>query len=195
MRAGPISKTIFELVEPSVHVCAAKLFVLTTGRLGAKKHQPDITTFYETGLVGSLFEHLLMSPRLRSYDIRWEMPLTKGKLGAPPRVDLWLRPAGGHRPTFIEAGDFAKKKVEDDCAKMKKHNGHPKAQNWFLAFFRTDVGENKEWIQEKLDRSFRHANGLDPAKVESHESLMRVFTVQRTNGEHERFGYAMLRAR
>lgn len=133
--SGKIPRTIFRLVEPAVWSLAARLLILTTDRKGSAKAKPTVATFYETGIVTSLYEAMLMSAVLSNYDIRHEEPYkTPGKKGAPKQVDLWLRPHNGGISILIEAGDFSPGKVTRDLAKIKKLN--PKGTNWFLAFFR-----------------------------------------------------------
>lgn len=93
MSLSLVPKTILGLIEPAVVAVAGRLFVLTTGRTGSKNFQPTVMSFYETGLVTSLYEQLLMSPALRNYEIRHEMPYrTPGVVGTSKRVDIWLRP-------------------------------------------------------------------------------------------------------
>ena len=69
-----IPEAVFALVRPAVQSVAARLFVLTAGRKGSKKYHPTANTFYETGIITALYEHLLMSPLLQHMDIRHEMP-------------------------------------------------------------------------------------------------------------------------
>lgn len=70
--AGKIPRTIFRLVEPAVWGLAARLLILTTDRKGSSKAKPSVSTFYETGIVTSLYEAMLMSAVLSNYDIRHE---------------------------------------------------------------------------------------------------------------------------
>jgi len=189
--AGKIPQTILTLVEPAMWSLAARLLILTTDRKGSKKHQPTVATFYETGIVTSLYEALLMSPVLAHLDIRHEMAFktTAGK-GAPQRVDLWLRPHNGGTPIMIEAGDFSVGKVHKDLAKLKKLNS--KGTNWFLALFREGSAAAKPL--EELENSFRRGNGLDDTKVKMEKSLVQSFEVFRPGGGvPDKFGMALLR--
>jgi hypothetical protein len=188
--AGKTHRTVFALIEPAVWSLAAQMLILTTGRRGSKKHQPTVRTFYETGLVTSLYQALLMSPVLAHYEIRHEMSFkTPNKQGAPQRVDLWMRPHNGGWPMMIEAGDFAIAKVHRDLEKLKKLN--PTGHNWFLAFFR----EGADAINplEKLEKSFDRKNGLDKQRVKLDKSLVRSFDVYRPNEDPDKFGIALLR--
>lgn len=187
---GKVPKTIFRLVEPAVWSLAARLLILTTDRKGSAKAKPNVATFYETGLVTSLYEAMLMSAALSNYDIRHEEPykLSAGK-GAPKQVDLWLRPYNGGIPIMIEAGDFAPGKVHRDLAKLKKLN--TSGTNWFLAFFRVAPISADPLLE--LRRSFMRKNGLDDTKVGLEKSLVMSFDVFRPNGVPDKFGAALLR--
>lgn len=189
---GKIPRTIFNLVEPAVWSLAARLLILTTDRPGSKKHQPTVSTFYETGLVTALYEALLMSPVLAHLEIRHEMSFKKSPgRGAPKQVDLWLRPRNGGHPIMIEAGDFGVQKVHSDLAKAKDLN--PSGTNWFLAFFRKEPAAADPLAE--LQRSFDRRNGLDAAKVEMSRVLVRSFDVYRPNAEPDKFGAALLRGK
>lgn len=187
---GKTPRTIFALVDPAVWSLASQLLILTTGRKGSKKHQPDVSTFYETGLVTSLYEALLMSPALAHLDIRHEMPykITAGR-GAPKQVDLWLRPHNGGHPIMIEAGDFGVGKVHHDLAKLKSIN--PSGTNWFLAFFRNLPASADP--KDELKRSFARSNGLDSSRVKMHSTLVKSFDVYRPGKPPDKFGVALLR--
>jgi hypothetical protein len=189
---GKVPKTVFALVEPAVWSLAARLLILTTDRPGSKRHQPDVSTFYETGIVTALYEALLMSPALAHLEIRHEMPFKEsGKKGAPKRVDLWLRPHAGGRPTMIEAGDFAVGKVHNDLAKLQSLN--PKGTNWFLALFRSGAAAARPMVE--LEASFTRQNGLDDKKVKLEGSLVRSFNVFRPGAAADNFGIALLRGK
>lgn len=118
------------LVQPSVVSLAARLFVLSAGRAGSAKFKPTVATFYETGIVTSFYEHLLMSPVLARLEIRHEMPYASPGVGAPERVDIWMRPPNGGYPNLIEAGDYDVAKIHRDMRKMQRLN--PRGANWFL---------------------------------------------------------------
>lgn len=187
---GKTPKTIFRLVEPAVWSLAARLLILTTDRKGSATAKPTVSTFYETGIVTSLYEAMLMSAVLSNYDIRHEEPYKRpGAKGAPKQVDLWLRPHNGGLPMLIEAGDFAPGKIHRDLAKLKALN--PTGTNWFLAFFRSSP-VNADPLAE-LTRSFKRRNGLDATKVKLESSLVTSFDVFRPNGLPDKFGVALLR--
>lgn len=183
-----IPHTIASIVQPSVYALAVRLFVLTTGRAGSAKYKPTVSTFYETSLVTSLYEHLLMSPDLAHLDIRHEMPFPGGS-GAPKKVDLWLRPVNGGYAHCIEAGDFGVGKAHSDAAKLSSIN--PNGSNWFLAFFRSDSAARDPW--GTLTTSFGRSNGLDGSLLAMNDDLTGSFTVYRPNGAHSPFGYSLLR--
>ena len=192
MAVSLIPRTVFSLVQPAVWATAARLFVLTTGRAGSKKYRPTVATFYETGLVTALYEQLLMCPTLAHLEIRHEMsyPGAAGTQGAPKRVDLWLRPVNGGNPTLIEAGDFAKRKVENDLQKMKALN--PSGANWFLAFFRSPSHASAPW--DALQASLNRQGGLNDNLVSVDQRLTTSFTVYRPDGNSDPFGAALIRA-
>lgn len=189
--AGKIIKTTFELVEPAMWGLAARLLILSTERKGAKKHKPNVSTFYETGIVTALYEAMLMSPVLANQDIRHEMPDKKlpGAKGAPKQVDLWLRPHNGGVPTMIEAGDFKASKVRRDLDKIKRMN--PYGQNWFLAFFRSEPhsGNPKAYVEKALRRK---KSRLNSRIVNLSRILYHTFSIYKSKGEYEKFSVAML---
>jgi hypothetical protein len=188
--AGNIPRTIFRLVEPAVWSLAARLLILTTDRKGSNESKPTVATFYETGIVTSLYEAMLMSAVLSNYDIRHEerYKVTAGK-GAPKQVDLWLRPYNGGNKIMIEAGDFSPGKVHRDLAKLKKLN--PKGTNWFLAFFRKEPVSADPMTE--LERSFKRKNGLKATLVKLEPSMVSSFDVFRPDGNPDKFGAALLR--
>jgi hypothetical protein len=190
--AGKIPRTIFRLVEPSVWSLAARLLILTTDRKGSAKAKPTVATFYETGIVTSLYESMLMTAVLSNYDIRHEEPYkNSSNKGAPKQVDLWLRPQNGGIPLLIEAGDFSPGKVHRDLAKLKKLN--PKGTNWFLAFFRKPPKSGDPLLE--LQKSFKRKGGLDKNRVKLETALVSSFDVFRPNGSPDKFGVALLRAK
>ncbi|MBN1490476.1 MAG: hypothetical protein JXA69_11220 [Phycisphaerae bacterium] len=189
MNVSKIPRTVFSLVEPAVNTLASRLFTLSSGRPGSTKFQPTVKSFYETGIVTMLYEHLLMSPVLASYEIRHEMPYP-GQAGRPKQVDLWLRPVNGGYPHLIEAGDFGVGKVHRDLAKIGAINSN--GGNWFLAFFR-DATASCPWLE--VQRSFARSNGLDASKVDADDRLARSFKVYRPNGQHDAFGVVLFRGK
>lgn len=201
MSVSLVPKSVFAIVQPAVQTLASRLFTLSAGRPGSTLFQPRITSFYETGIVTMIYEHLLMTPALRDYEIRHEMKYP-GTGGAPKRVDLWLKlhPPSGY-PYLIEAGDFEVAKVHTDLAKIKTLN--PNGANWFLAFFRDDeeldVDEDNEdriaYAQDPfsvIEKSLKRKGGLDSSKVRIDKRLTTSFEVYRPNGEHDTFGAALL---
>lgn len=182
-----IGRTLFEAIPASVRACAARLYVLTNGRVGSKKHRPDVMKFYETGIVFSLYEHLLMTPPLAHLDIRWEMAFPAKR--RPKQVDLWLRPWNGGNPHLLEAGDFQVGKVHSDCRKMRKLN--PKGTNWFLAFFRDGAKVDVKDPWATIIASIGRKNGLDNTVVKVDDRLAASFEVFRPEGGHDWFGYAL----
>src|ERR1039458_9790142 len=131
-RKGLITKTLLVIIEPAVRSRADRLYVLVGGRPGSQKRKPNITNYYETGLVVAIYEFLLMSPDLAHLEICHEksyQATTK-----PQQVDIWIKPVNGGIETLIECGDFSPHKVKDDAKKMRRLN--PRGVNWFLAFFR-----------------------------------------------------------
>lgn len=191
MKKALVASTIVSLIYPAIYALAGRLFVLSNGRQGSEKYKPSITSFYETGIVTSLYEQLLMSPRLSHLEIRHEMPYHNGGKGAPKQVDLWIRPPNGGYAHLIEAGDFSVKKVHADLQKIKILN--PKGACWFLSFFR----EQNDVIDPLsiIEKSFSRKNGLNQSIVKYHKKLCGSFDVYRPDGGHDKFGFALLRAR
>lgn len=187
-----IPNTIFSLVHPAVQSLASRLFVLTAGRKGSAKYRPTVNTFYETGIVTTLYEQMLMSPLLQHLEIRHEMPYP-GPVGAPKQVDIWLRPVNGGIPTLIEAGDFTVGKVHADLAKLRSLN--PGGTNWFLAFFRDTKTTSPRDPWAVLTSSLGRANGLDPKNVVIDKGFTTSFEVYRPTGNHDTFGAALLRGK
>lgn len=191
--AGKIVKTTFELIEPAMWSLASKLLILSTERKGAKKYKPSVSTFYETGIITTLYEAMLMSPALANQDIRHEMPDKKlpGVKGAPKQVDLWLRPYNGGVATMIEAGDFSVAKVHRDLNKIRKMN--PTGQNWFLAFFRSEpqASDPKSYVL----KAFVRKNGLSEDKIYKTRVLYHTFKIYKNRGCYENFGVAMFQSK
>lgn len=190
MNKALVASSLLSLLQPSVYALAGRLFVLTTGRPGSVKYKPTVATFYETSLVTSLYEHLLMDPRLSHLEMRHEMPYY-GPKGAPKQVDLWVRPPNGGYAHLIEAGDYSVGKVHADIAKISALN--PNGANWFLAFFRGTQANADPW--STISVSMTRKNGLDPTKVKSHKKFCGSFTVYRPDGTSDLFGYALFRAK
>ena len=184
-----IPRTIVSLVQPAVYAVAARLFVLTTDRRGSRRFKPSISTFFETGLVTSLYEQLLMSPRLSHLDVRHEMPFSAAAKGRQRQVDIWLRPVVGGYAHCVEAGDFSVGKAHSDARKLQILN--PRGSNWFLAFFRHP--EDADDPFSKIQRSFGRQNGLDPHLVTADEKLTRAFQVYLPNGSHDPFGFSLFK--
>lgn len=192
INVGTIAPVVAKLVQPAVYSLAGRLFVLSSWRAGSKKWKPRVEKLFETGLVTSLYEQMLMCSALSQLDIRREM----NEWSDPKcdiRADLWLRNLGGGLPLIIQAGDFAPTKVHDDLGKARKVN--PDGHNWFLAFFRHDQAKAKvPW--QTVEKSFkRKFEGLDSKQVAAAEKLCGTFEVYRPDGEHQSFGYALLKAK
>jgi hypothetical protein len=184
-------KTIASLVQPGIISLASRLFVLSTWRPGSKKWKPTVESFYETGLVTAIYEQLLMSPALAHLDIRHEMEY-QGPKGAPKQVDLWFRQLTGGHPTLMEAGDWSVGKVHEDIKKIKRLN--PKGYNWFLAFFRKNANQARNPFAT-LETSSQRTGGLDLTKVKIDRRLTGFFEVYRPDGNHDPFGFALIKAR
>ena len=186
MRHALISKTLCDIIEPAVRSVADRIFVLSGGRQGSVKHKPTIQSFYETGLVVSIYEFLLMSPQLAHLEIRHEMPYAAST--RPEQVDLWIRPPGGGYAHLVEAGDFTPRKLKDDAAKMRRLN--PNGTNWFLAFFRDD-----KWSQDphgRLTQCQKRKGSLKWVRITVDKRLCRAFTIKLPDQETN-FGFALVR--
>ncbi len=183
-----IPRTLFSLIEPAVRSLADRLFVLTGGRQGSKKHQVTIASFYETGIVVSLFEFLLMSPELAHLEIRHENPYPGAT--RPFQVDLWIRPPNGGYPHLIEAGDFAPGKLKKDAAKMRALN--KRGANWFLAFFREEPDSLHP--RRKLREARKRKNSLKGMHIVIDRRLIKSFVI-RLPGQQIHFGCALIRIR
>lgn len=182
-----IAKTIVYLVEPAVRSVADRLFVLTSGRKGSRRHQPTIASFYETGIVVALFEFLLMSPQLAHLEIRHENPYT-GKT-RPFQVDLWIRPQNGGYPHLIEAGDFTPGKLKHDAKKMRQLNR--RGANWFLAFFRQEPDSREPF--KRLMRARKRRGSLKGLHLTLDKRFSGSFTIKLPGRDPTFFGYAMIR--
>lgn len=199
MNIGTLAPIVASLVQPAINALAARLFVLSTWRDGSREWKPTVASFYETGLVTSLYEQLLMSPALAHLEIRHEMAYP-GRTGAPQQVDLWLRNLVGGRPMLIKAGDFAAPKVHRDIEKIRRLE--PSGQNWFLAFFRENEINAARSRREAEDpfAALRRSgelprSGLDLNRVEFDSRLTGSFKIYRPDGNHDPFGYALIKAR
>jgi hypothetical protein len=190
MNVAKVGNAIFASVQPAIYAVAVRLFVLTTDRKGSGKYKPTVSTFYETGLVTAIYEHLLMMPSIAHLEIRHEMPY-RGVKGAPKRVDLWIRPPNGGYAHLVEAGDFTVAKVRNDLMKIKSIN--PNGANWFLAFFRERPESEKPL--GAIRKSFQRKNGLDNDLIDYNLKYIRTFQVYRPDGNHESFSFALFRAK
>lgn len=190
MYVSLIPKTIVALVRPAVDNTALRLFLLTAQRPGSRVHKPAVSTFFETGLVTSLYEQLLMGPVLSHLEIRHEMAFSLGA-GRPRQVDLWFRPLKGGYPHLLEAGHFAVAKVHRDIAKMKALNPHGAC--WFLAFFRDPATAPDPWAA--IQNSLKRGNGLKTSLLQVNRKLTGSFGVYRPDGASETFGYSLFKAK
>jgi hypothetical protein len=193
-RAALVAPRVFALIRPATYSLALKLFVLTDGRAGSAKFKPNVATFYETSLVTSLYEHLLMDPELAHLEIRHEMPFRSKTpaVGASERVDLWIRPPKGGLPHLYEAGDYNAGKVNSDLGKIKRLN--PKGTNYFIAYFRGKK-KLKDHPYDQLLKSLARVNGLDAGLCFVEKKYCEVFEVYRPNGDHDQFGVALIKAK
>lgn len=192
MNVSMIPKTVLCLVQPAVYACAARLYVLTHDRPGSQKAKPNIRSFYETGIVASLYESLLMAPPLADYDIRWEEPHKIN--GSTWWVDLWLKNAGGGLPVRIEAKDYSKAGVEEDAKKLiALHQNDKVTSSWVLAFFRDLTSPDPSVVVSTIADSLKRSNGLDPSLVNFDDRLATAFEVYRPDGNHDVFGAALIR--
>lgn len=187
MKHALISKTICGVVEPAVRLVADRIFVLTGGREGSKKHKPTIASFYETGLVVAIYEFLLMSPELAHLEIRHEMPYP-GRT-RPEQVDLWIRPPRGGYAHLVEVGDFSPGKVKNDAAKMRRLN--PRGSNWFLAFFRRSPDSADPW--SKIEQCRRRRGSLKFSRLHFDKRMTESFTIRLPGMADVQFGYALIR--
>lgn len=187
MKHALISKSICGAVEPAVLQVANRLFILTSGRAGSVKRKPTISSFYETGIVSAIFEHLLMMPELAHLEIVHEKPYShKTK---PKQVDIWIRPPNGGYETLVEAGDFSPKKVKNDASKMRQLN--PYGTNWFLAFFRSEPNSLDPW--KKLNECRRRKGSLKGCRIELNQRMVDSFTIKLPHRSDVHFGFALIR--
>ena len=191
MREAKIPRAIFHLVKPAVISFVHRLLLLTHGRPGSEHSKLEVSTLFETGLVTSLYEYLLMSPVFHDYEIRREWKIRTGAKQRPKQIDLWLRPVKGGRPYLIEAGDFTPGKAKDDLNKLHTYN--PSAYHYFLAFFR-DIPDQAKSPFDTLNKSAkRKTNGLDTSCVDYDEKYCATFEVYTSQDRKEDFGYALLK--
>ena len=186
MKLSYLPKTVCKLIEPAMRSVADRLFILTGGRKGSEKYKPTIKSFYETGLVVSLYEFLLMSPTLAHLEIRHEKPYDAKT--RPEQADLWIRPPNGGREHLIECGDFSPSKLKNDADKMRRLN--KKGTNWFLAFFRELPDSEEPW--NKLQQCRKRKGSLKGLRIHLDERLTKSFTIELPN-ESVRFGYSLIK--
>ncbi len=191
-----------------------RLYVLTEGRQGKAKAKPNVLTFYETGIVHALYETMLMSPALDSWQIRVEEK-QHGKW-----VDLWLRHVKGGDPVRIEAGDLFRgkpDKANSDAQKLKNlHQGSKARSSWFLALvrdLRAEIDENRKKndslgakkrrfpldprrvLIARIKKSMNRKGGLDPQLVDFDERLVRVFSIYRPGAKADVFGTILFKVK
>jgi hypothetical protein len=216
MKVTKLPTTIVNLVLPAVVGLAMRLYVLTEGRKGKAKAKPNVLTFYETGIVHALFETMLMSPALDSWQIRVEEK-QHGKW-----VDLWLRDVNGGDPVRIEAGDLFRgkpDKANSDAQKLKDlHQKSNARSSWFLALARdlqVEIEENrkkndrlrgkkrkrklpldpKRVLIARIEKSMARKGGLDPQLVEFDKRLVRVFSIYRPGSKADVFGAILFKVK
>jgi hypothetical protein len=185
-RKALVSRTVMTLIEPAIRSRADRLYLLATGRPGSKKRAPSITNYYETGLVVSLYEFLLMSPDLAHLEISHEVKYEKKT--RPEQVDLWIKPVNGGHPTLIECGDFTPGKVKADAKKMRRLN--PNGTNWFLAFFRDDETAKDPWSKLKYCRGRK--DSLKGKQLGLEQRFTGSFSITLPK-ETIHFGWSMIR--
>jgi hypothetical protein len=162
--------------------------VLTAGRIGSAKARPSISQFFETGIVVSLYEFLLMNPSLAHLEIRHENPyVAKTK---PEQVDIWIRSPKGGAAAVIEAGDFTPGKVKSDAAKMRRLN--PKGNNWVLALFRDEHAADP-WSRLTYCRGRK--GSLKGCHLGLDEGMVRTFSIRMPNQPPVHFGFALIRVK
>lgn len=191
MHEAKIPRAVFDLVKPAVISFVHRLLLLTHGRPGSAHSRLELSTLFETGLVTSLYEYLLMSPVFRDYEIRREWKIKTGTARRPKQIDLWLRPVKGGRPYLIEAGDFTPAKAKNDLNKLHTHDA--KAYHFFLAFFRDKPAQAKAPFDVLTKSAKRRTNGLDTAVVDFDEKYCGSFEVFTSQNRTETFGYALLK--
>ncbi len=189
MRHALISRTVCALVEPAVRSIADRLFILTGGRKGSANHKPAIDSFFETGIVVSIFEFLLMSPELAHLEIRHEMPYSATT--RPEQVDLWIRPPTGGYAHLLEAGDFSPGKLKSDARKMRRLN--PKGTNWFLAFFREEPASKDPWA--KLQECRKRRGSLKWVRFDMDQRTCHSFGIKLPQQKEVFFGFALIRVK
>jgi hypothetical protein len=190
MHEAKIPRTIFDLVKPSVVFFAYRLLLLTHNRPGSAHSRLEVATLFETGIVTSLYEHMLMSPSLREYEIRREWKIRTGARQRPEQIDLWLRPKGGGRPFLVEVGDYTAAKAKHDLNKCHTHD--PNAYCWFLALFRDKPNEARDPFG-KLTRSASNRRGLDTTIIDFDKKYCGTFELFTAPDRKEDFGFALLK--
>ncbi len=216
MKVTKLPTTIVNLVQPAVVGLAMRLYVLTEGRKGKANAKPNVLTFYETGIVHSLYETMLMSPVLDNWQIRVEEK-QHGKW-----VDLWLRDVKGGDPVRIEAGDLFRgkpDKANSDAEKLKElHKSSKSRSSWFLALVRdlqVEIEENrkkndrlrakkrkrklpldsKRVLVARIKKSMNRKGGLDSQLIEFDERLVRVFSIYRPGSKGDVFGAILFKVK
>lgn len=98
-----VAPRLFSLVRPATYSLAVRLFVLTDGRAGSSRYKPNVGTFYETSLVTSLYEHLLMDPELSHLEVRHEMAFhsTSPEIRGRRELNIVGLPVGAPRSTTV----------------------------------------------------------------------------------------------
>lgn len=191
MNEAKIPRAICDLVKPAVVTFVHRLVLLTHGRPGSKESKLEVKTLFETGLVTSLYEYMLMSPVFRDYEIRREWQIRDGKKQRPKQIDLWLRPVMGGRPFLIEVGDYTPGKVKHDLNKTFAHDA--KATHYFLAFFR-DTEKHATNPFDVIEKSaIRKSKPLDISIIEYDKKYCSTFEVFTSSDRKEHFGYALFK--
>lgn len=197
-RLTKIPRTVCGLIEPAVQSVANRLYILTGGRQGSKKHRPSIEKYFETGLVTALYEYLLMSPTLSHLEIRHENPY--GKKTRPEQIDLWIRhpPPSAGPATAIECGDFTPGKLKHDASKLRRLNGN--GTNWFLAFFREQPTPNKPDPPsvdpyKALSQCRKRKGSLKGVRVTIDKRMTKSFRISLPDQADIIFGFSLIRVK
>ena len=70
MHEARIPRAVFDLVKPAVLSFVHRLLLFTYGRPGSAHSRLEVSALFETGLVTSLYEYLLVSPVFRDYECK-----------------------------------------------------------------------------------------------------------------------------
>ena len=197
-RLSKIPRTVCGLIEPAVRSVADRLYILTGGRHGSRKHRPSIEKYFETGIVTAIYEHLLMSPTISHLEVRHENPYTKKT--RPEQIDLWIRhpPPNAGPATAIECGDFTPGKLKDDASKLRRLNRN--GTNWFLAFFReqpTSKKQNPSSLNpyDALIQCRGRKGSLKRVRITIDKRMTKTFRISLPEQDDLIFGFSLVRVK